>query len=271
MRLVDTHFHFDFIKEESERASLLAYLANNEVEIVAQTVLPSDYVTLSRRKRHVPAYLSLGFHPWWIGGQSEIDQELALFKKLLETTSFIGEIGLDFSPSGLKIADQDQQVALFRQLLDIINNGPSPSYLLSIHAVRSANEVLDIIEKTEIKAKKIVPILHRFNGSSDELTRLIRHGGYLSVHPRHFQSKKGRAYMKQVPADRLLLESDLPDQESNQSGEELAMQLSSSLQTSFRQLEDLRGEDLSKTLNQTQKQWFYPYTNRLLDCFEMPI
>ena len=55
-----------------------------------------------------------------------------------------------------------------------------------------------------------MPIFHRFGGTSDELTRLIRAGGYISVNPRMLRTKRGRAYVSQVPVDRLLLETDLP-------------------------------------------------------------
>ena len=51
---------------------------------------------------------------------------------------------------------------------------------------------------------------HWFSGTSDELTRVIRSGCFVSVNPRMLETKRGRAYAQAIPEDRLLLETDMP-------------------------------------------------------------
>ena len=94
----------------------------------------------------------------------------------------------------------------------------------------------------------MVPIFHRFGGSSDELTRLIKQGGYISVNPAMLATKRGRAYVTQVPADRLLLETDLP--ERTETGDDLgknhAGELIETLNTTVNTLATLRHQDLGE-------------------------
>ena len=55
-----------------------------------------------------------------------------------------------------------------------------------------------------------VIIFHWFSGTSDELVRARNAGCYFSVNERMLASKRGREYTRQIPLDRLLLETDAP-------------------------------------------------------------
>lgn len=210
--LMDTHFHFDFIKEDCLRQQFLTKISESSFEIVAQTVLPSEYEQLITQTIK-PHKVSLGFHPWWIENQKQAESELVVFEKWVSRTRFIGEIGLDFSEKRLAVASQALQENIFKQLVQqVVNKSKNSreSYILSIHAVRSVTAVLDILEEYHVLQQNIIPIIHWFSGTSEELTRLIKMGCYLSINPRMLTTKKGRAYVTQVPAERLLLETDWP-------------------------------------------------------------
>lgn len=81
--------------------------------------------------------------------------------------------------------------------------------MISIHAVKSATEVMDIIEKSGI-AKDNTIILHWFSGSSDELKRALDAGYYFSVGPKMLSTNKGHEYIRQIPEGRMFIETDLP-------------------------------------------------------------
>ncbi|MEE0705682.1 MAG: TatD family hydrolase, partial [Adlercreutzia sp.] len=53
-------------------------------------------------------------------------------------------------------------------------------------------------------------IFHWFSGSSDDLQRALHAGCFFSVGPRMLASRRGREYARQIPLDRLLLETDMP-------------------------------------------------------------
>lgn len=209
MRLIDTHFHYDFLPSAS-RERFNVGIAQEGVEIIAQTVRPSGFIELERENLPMAA---VGYHPWYIDDNYE--RELEIFREALPHTRFVGEIGLDFAPRRLDDVPAETQIHVLTSILDAVR-ASSLSHILSIHTVRSADAVLDLLEPRldsnsgSTSGQNFVPIFHRFGGTSDELTRLIRAGGYISVNPLMLRTKRGRAYVSQVPVDRLLLETDLP-------------------------------------------------------------
>lgn len=265
--LLDTHYHYDFLPPQA-RTVFLNEITEAGVEIVAQTLTPSGFLALeTEEKRRVETSssgspssprLSVGFHPWNIG--PDYQRELDIFAHALTRTRFVGEVGLDYVPRRLQQVPAETQAEVFRRILEIISsqraNGP---YVLSIHAVRSASQVCDALETTDTSG--IVPIFHRFGGSSDELTRLIKQGGYISVNPAMLATKRGRAYVTRVPADRLLLETDLPERTEawDNLGKNHAGELIETLNTTVNTLATLRHQDpdeLASHIKRTAQQLY---------------
>ena len=117
----------------------------------------------------------------------------------------MGEVGLDF---GLKhVATRGAQVAAFDRIAAAC--AAEGGKVLSIHAVRSAGTVLDVLERYGVLVGSAC-ILHWFSGTSDELQRAAKLGCFFSVGPHMLASKRGRAYAQAIPRDRLLLETDEP-------------------------------------------------------------
>lgn len=216
--LRDSHFHLDFLDDP---AAFLRDSLPLGVEVVAQTVLPSHFARDIDKfsGEWAGAIPSLGFHPWWV--DEDYERELDIFAAQLPRTRYVGEIGLDFGPR--HVGSRDLQVTVLQRILQLVGDRT-----LSIHAVRAASAVLDLLEGTDAH-----PVFHWFSGTSDELTRLIRMGGSISVNPRMLQTKRGRAYIRQVPPDRLLLETDLPgdDPVSAEEHAHILRQLAADVQT----------------------------------------
>ena len=219
--LLDTHAHWDFLPPDCHEEAI-RILDQANIRLVAQTILPSDFLALIKEKEIVAKadhdarswpILSLGFHPWRVDTPEKNRRELAYFAEALSRTHFIGEVGLDFSEKRLLQASVQEQQAVLRRIFQLVRERAVESdapYVFSLHAVRALTPLLDLYEEEKLVLPNVVPIVHRFAGTSDELTRLIRLGGLLSVHPAMLRTKRGCAYVKQIPADRLLLETDLP-------------------------------------------------------------
>lgn len=214
--LLDTHFHYDFLAPQLRPAFDQALRAQG-VQVVAQTLLPSAYRELRQVTDPAGPLLSLGFHPWWMSSPAQVEAELEIFEAEVTSSRFIGEIGLDFSPRRLETSPAEMQLGALGRLLSMVSEAAAGQteqkpYVLSLHAVRATTAMLDLFEELDVPDSPVVPVIHRFGGTSDELTRLARLGGCISVHPQMLESKRGRAYVRQMPADRLLLETDLPEQ-----------------------------------------------------------
>ena len=125
--------------------------------------------------------------------------------------SICGEVGLDFSARFA--GSEPLQIQALNRLCDTLVQYPLTGRVISIHAVRSAGTVLDVLESHGL----LIPspdspaiIFHWFSGTSDELVRARNVGCYFSVNERMLASKRGREYARQIPLDRLLLETDAP-------------------------------------------------------------
>lgn len=268
--LLDTHHHFDFLSSNQLKKQFLSALADEDVRIVAQTLTPSSFFDLLGQRDELatagaPLPLwSVGYHPWFVT-ETAVDEELNLFAAALHHTRFVGEIGLDFSPHRVAAVDETLQRRALQQALKHVcraaaDTSVAEPFVLSLHAVRSADVVLTSLEQLAAPRGTVVPVLHRFSGTSDDVTRLIRLGGYLSVHPHVLTTKRGRAYVRQVPAERLLLETDLPSATVTQSREGIAQdlldELTASIGTSLAVLSEIRDCDMTPVIQHTQKRLY---------------
>ena len=115
--------------------------------------------------------------------------------------------------------------------------------MISIHAVRSAGTVLDVLESHGL----LIPnpdspaiIFHWFSGTSDELARARNAGCCFSANERMLASKRGREYVRQIPLDHLLLETDAPAEANTETS---ARQLADSLARASKVITQLKTRD----------------------------
>jgi TatD DNase family protein len=144
--------------------------------------------------------LALGLHPLEVA-RVELREEISLFESYAAHTSYIGEIGLDFSSEGRQ--SRTTQEAVFTSLLAVDGLGDK---ILSVHS-RSASE-LTIRRLVDARARRV--IMHWFSGSIRDAEAALDAGFYFSINPRMAQSKRGRGIVASIPHDRVLLESDGP-------------------------------------------------------------
>lgn len=149
---------------------------------------------------------ALGLHPWWVPQEgAALDALLAQFDEQLPSTRFVGEVGLDFSSR--RVATRDAQLRAFEHIAHAC--AQVGGVALSIHCVRAHDDALAILERTGCAAA-CTCVFHWFSGSSDQLQRAIGLGCWFSVGERMLASKRGRAYARAIPRDRLLMETDEP-------------------------------------------------------------
>ena len=202
-------------------------------------VTPQDYLELAPQLTQANIRVGLGAHPWYISDGRVTQKDIELLLELMEQTSYIGEIGLDFSSRYCVDGLQDLQVRTFMQICtraaELSRNGQPR--VLSMHTVRSVDAVLDILEQTGA-AQSCVPIIHWFSGSSEELQRAIKLGCWFSVGEMSLKTKRGREYAKVYPKDKLLTETDLPSSDQTDIG---ASEIVYSLKRALSGLSEARG------------------------------
>ena len=194
--MVDTHCHFDMMPQPE------AYIRQRELAgdiVIGMTNLPSHF---QMGQPHLRGYnhirLALGLHPLLA---AESKSEVTLFKRLVNQTSYIGEIGLDFSKEGL--ATRDEQVAVLRELLSAIRGKKK---IVSVHSRKAEKELLALLCAYEIKNV----IFHWYTGPVDLIPAILAQGYYFSVNEAMCLSKNGRVIIEKIPRDRVLTETDAP-------------------------------------------------------------
>lgn len=210
--LYDMHCHLGFTPDPAHAA---ADAAVRGIGGLSCTVTPAEYEALASRLATTPSMrAALGAHPWWIADGRIGETQLATFCALASSTRFIGEIGLDFAGARDTQKSRVRQLEAFERILAACDEvaatptAPLPK-LLSIHAVNAAGDVLDVLEAAGTFTRHQV-IFHWFSGSSNDLQRALRAGCFFSIGPRMLASRRGREYARQIPLDRLLLETDMP-------------------------------------------------------------
>lgn len=87
--------------------------------------------------------------------------------------------------------------------------------ILTIHSVRAAKAVLDMIE-AHLPARAGKAVLHWFNGSKSDARRAVDLGCYFSVNARMLETDKGRDLVNSLPMERILTETDGPFTQINE-------------------------------------------------------
>lgn len=117
----------------------------------------------------------------------------------------IGEVGLDAGPQFYK--SLDLQIDVLRRVLRAC--ATAGDKIVSLHSVRSARLVLDLIE-AELPHDRGLAVMHWFTGSMSEMRRALSLGCYFSVNEQMANSDNGRRLLGELPIDRVLTETDGP-------------------------------------------------------------
>ncbi len=207
-RFFDTHCHLDLMLNPDAAASEAA----SGLGLFDCGVNPRDFSAANERASRYPNIIAgAGLHPWWIADGRCGPAEVNLLCEVAAQERYIGEVGLDFSARFA--GSEPLQIQAFDRLCDTLAQHPLTGRVISIHAVRSAGAVLDVLESHGLlipNSDSPAIIFHWFSGTSDELARTRNAGCYFSVNERMLATKRGREYVRQIPLDRLLLETDAP-------------------------------------------------------------
>lgn len=195
--LFDTHLHLDLFAEPKE---IIKAIENQKYYSIAVTNLPQVFKNtkeLCEGSKYVrPA---LGYHPELA---HKFNNQFELFCELLDQTRYVGEIGID----NLRKTTEDfnSQKLIFEKIIRVCAD--KKDKILTIHSRRAEKEVIAIIGN-HFPGKAI---LHWYSGSISDLEKALSFGFYFSINSAMTQSKNGINIIKNIPADRLLLESDSP-------------------------------------------------------------
>lgn len=199
-RFVDFHCHLDLYRDHLQA---LRACEEEQIYTLSVTTTPKAWPRnrdLTRDTRYVRA--ALGLHPQLV---REREDELVLWEQFAGDARYIGEVGLDANRDHRSSLEAQQRV--FERIVSVCEE--QGGKVLSVHSVRAAGMVLDMLESLLTRDRGKV-ILHWFSGSSSELRRGVDLGCFFSINRSMTESTRGRQIIALLPEDVLLTETDGP-------------------------------------------------------------
>lgn len=194
--MIDVHCHID----QFTKPPVIAKKAEDEgIITIAVTCLPEHFkLGYPHLTNFQYVRLALGFHPM-LAGKNMFDENL--FRSLAAETSYIGEVGLDFSEKD--ISRRHRQIDVLDKIFKIVNDRPR---FISLHSRKAEENLFDILINHKIKRT----VFHWYSGPLNLIDKLVSADHSFSINPAMIKSKNGQKIIERIPIDRILTESDGP-------------------------------------------------------------
>lgn len=208
---IDAHCHIDSYEETAKETfdDLLARLTpeTTPVAFIHSACDPKSFETAKRLSEKYPfVYIAYGIHPEYVLTETPED-EAAMLQYLKHPKAVAcGEFGLDYHYDK---EHAKEQCALFERHLHLALNTKKP---LTLHLREADDDALAILKSADTHGTKIH--VHCFTGSADFVRKLLALDAEIYVGFTGIVTFKNadnvREAAMEVPAERLLLETDAP-------------------------------------------------------------
>jgi TatD DNase family protein len=201
--LTDAHNHLQFFDDpeaifrEAREAGVDQMMVNGTEE--------RDWEAVTRLAESHPEAIipNFGLHPWQVGEHSK--HWLSTLRQFLEKypKAGLGECGLD---RWKEPYDLDTQTECLRAQINLANDLTRP---LTIHCLKAWGPLLETLQDCPPQSSFLI---HAYSGSSEMVPQFAELGAYFSFsgYFLHERKENQRATFRDIPQDRILLETDAP-------------------------------------------------------------
>jgi len=247
--LIDSHCHLDDSRFDLNRVAVVQRARDAGVHrFVVPAVRCADWQRLQQfAAADVNILPAFGLHPWFCNEHRESD--LQQLPDYLTTAVAVGECGLDGKRCDI---DMQTQLHWFRSQLTLAAELDLP---VIVHAYGAVDAVTSEIRRYP----GLCGVIHSFSGSLQQADQLINLGFYLGFGGgiTYERASRLREVVKAVPLERLLIETDAPDQPpAGHQGQENEPAFLIEILASVATLRDLDAELLAECCNQNAKELF---------------
>jgi TatD DNase family protein len=225
VKLFDAHNHLQDARFAGRQDRLIeAAVAAGVAGMVVNGACEEDWAdVLALGRRHRLVVPSLGYHPWYIHQRTSgwLERLAALVDS---NRCVIGEIGIDrwigeqppevrarYVPElGLRaLASIEEQSEVFVQQLELSTDRNLPA---SVHCIQAWGLLDQLLRQHRRPPRGL--LLHSYGGSAEMIPVFAELGAYFSFPGYYLHDRKvrQREVFRAMPIDRLLVETDAPDQ-----------------------------------------------------------
>jgi TatD DNase family protein len=207
---IDSHAHIDGDDFDNDREAVIERAHAAGVSVILNVGIGDPHSGALERavelgKAHKNVYTAIGTHPHDARLYDDAAEEK--IKNLINDEHVIawGEIGLDFHYDN---SPRDVQLEVFKRQLRAARECDLP---VVIHTREAETETIEIL-RSEYEGAQRRGVFHCFSGSMDLAQHAIEIGFMISFSGivTFKKAEELRAVAKQVPLDRLLIETDCP-------------------------------------------------------------
>jgi TatD DNase family protein len=208
---VDSHAHIDGPEFDADRNDVIQRARDSGVSAILNIGTGDPHAGVFERavelaEKHSDVYTAIGTHPH-DARLFDADAEQLTLKLISQSSRVIawGEIGLDFHYDN---SPRDVQLKVFQRQLALAREAMLP---VIIHTREAEAETIESL-KTYREGTDRPGVMHCFSGSPWLAERALELGFYISFSGivTFKKAEELRAIAKQVPLDRLLIETDCP-------------------------------------------------------------
>lgn len=203
--MIDCHCHLEQSDYNLDRKEVIEKCKKELNAVVTSCAHPNDFkLTMQLVEKYKGfVYATVGIHPEYIKEikTSDVDEYLDLIKKNKDKIVGLGENGLDYW--WIRESEwQEKQRKLFIKLIEFAKELKKP---LVVHCRDAYSDCVNILEQQEARDVH----LHMWD-NYHFVKNIIDNGWYVSVGPIVTQSKRHKRIVRDVPIEKLLLETDSP-------------------------------------------------------------
>lgn len=206
MMLFDTHAHLNADDYRDDLEEVIERAGNAGVSdiVVVGFDRPTIERTMELVEKYDHIYGCIGWHP--VDAVDCTEEDLQWIEQLCKHPKIVayGEIGLDYHWDK---SPKDIQQRLFREQIRLAKKLRLP---IAIHTRDAMEDTVTILK--EEHAEEVGGIMHCFSGSVETARECMKMNFYISLGgPVTFKNaKRPKAVAKEVPLDRILIETDCP-------------------------------------------------------------
>ena len=201
--IIDTHAHLIFDGVDAKQ--IIADMEKDGVEkiITIGTTSEDSKACVKLAEENENVYATVGFHPEYADSFKESDLEkldnLAKHDKVVA----IGEIGLDYHYTQ---ENKQKQKEIFIKQIMLAYKHKIP---ICVHTRDAKEDTYEILK--EYKDYLILPgVMHCFSEDKEYALKFLELGFYISFAGNITYKKSDRSFLKDIPIDKILVETDTP-------------------------------------------------------------
>ena len=203
--MIDVHCHLEQKDYDKDRQKVIDDCRKELKAVITSCAHPRDFELTMKIVNDNKGFVfaSCGIHPEYVKEVSDEEKKsfISLLKNNKDKIVGIGEIGLDYWY--VKEDEwRERQKNLLIEMAELAKRLDKP---IIIHSRDVFDETLDVLESTGAKSVNF----HMW-GANSLVNRIIDNGWFVSMNTIVLKSKKHKKIVRDMPLDRLMLETDSP-------------------------------------------------------------